>query len=123
MKKQGQREQYRVVYSTETGAHCSECGKPNSNCSCAAVKKAKILGDGVVRVKRETGGRAGKTVSVIYGLPLTSTQLDGLASELKKACGCGGSAKDGTIEIQGDRVEQLVRELIRRGFAAKRGGG
>jgi translation initiation factor 1 len=46
-----------------------------------------------------------------------------LASELKRRCGTGGTAKDGVIEIQGDHRDVLVAELERRGFTVKRAGG
>jgi len=76
-----------------------------------------------VRVGRETKGRAGKGVSVITGLPLTGDALETLASELKRRCGCGGTVRAGTIEIQGDHRDTHVAELIRRGYSAKRSGG
>jgi translation initiation factor 1 len=78
---------------------------------------------GVVRVGRQTQGRAGKAVTVISGLPLTAQKLAALASELKRLCGSGGTIKDASIEIQGEHRDRLVAELIRRGFAAKRAGG
>jgi translation initiation factor 1 len=80
-------------------------------------------GDGIARVRRETAGRHGKTVTAIHGLPLGKTELQALASELKRLCGTGGSAKDGVIEIQGEHVDKLIAALLERGFQAKRGGG
>jgi translation initiation factor 1 len=77
----------------------------------------------VVRVSRQTQGRAGKGVTVITGLPLTAETLAALASELKRLCGSGGTVKDGSIEIQGEHRDRLVAELSRRGFAARRAGG
>lgn len=79
--------------------------------------------DAVVRVGRETQGRGGKGVSVITGLPLTQPQLEELARQLKKRCGCGGTVRNGAIEIQGDHRDLLVAELTRLGWAAKRSGG
>ena len=79
--------------------------------------------DAMVRVSRETQGRGGKGVSVITGLPLTQPQLDELARQLKKRCGCGGTVRNGAIEIQGDHRDLLVAELTRLGWAAKRSGG
>jgi translation initiation factor 1 len=76
-----------------------------------------------VRVGREVAGRGGKGVSVITGLPLNEAALDELAKQLKKACGAGGAAKDGRIEIQGDHRDRLVAELIKLGYDAKRSGG
>ena len=80
-------------------------------------------GDGVVRVRRETQGRHGKTVTTISGVPLPEEELRELASELKRRCGTGGSAKDGVIEIQGDHRDLLVGELEARGWQVKRAGG
>jgi translation initiation factor 1 len=74
-------------------------------------------------VRRETGGRRGKTVTTISGVPLASDGLRELAAELKRRCGSGGSAKDGVIEIQGDHCDVLVAELRERGYQVKRAGG
>ncbi len=76
-----------------------------------------------VRVGREVAGRGGKGVSVIAGLPLKGTDLEALATRLKKLCGAGGAVRDGTIEIQGDHRDRLVAELQKLGYEAKRSGG
>ncbi len=83
----------------------------------------RLRGDGVVRVRRETQGRGGKTVTTIAGVPLDGAALAALASELKRLCGTGGTAKDGVIEIQGDHRDRLVAALEGRGYAVKRAGG
>lgn len=77
----------------------------------------------MVRVGRETAGRGGKGVSVITGLPLAQPALEELAKQLKKRCGCGGTVRNGVIEIQGDHRDLLVAELTRLGYPAKRSGG
>jgi translation initiation factor 1 len=76
-----------------------------------------------VRVGREVAGRSGKGVSVISGLPLGESELEALATRLKKLCGAGGAVRDGTIEIQGDHRDRLVAELQKLGYEAKRSGG
>jgi translation initiation factor 1 len=78
---------------------------------------------GRIRVGRESSGRAGKGVSVIYGLPLGTDELETLATRLKKLCGAGGAVKEGAIEIQGEHRDRLVAELQKLGFQAKRSGG
>ncbi|MBF3286264.1 stress response translation initiation inhibitor YciH, partial [Pseudomonas aeruginosa] len=65
----------------------------------------------------------GKTVTTISGLPLAGDALKELASALKRRCGTGGSLKDGVVEIQGEHVELLIDELLKRGFKAKKSGG
>jgi len=111
-----------VVYSSEFGRMCPGCGKPSKGCVCRK-NQAAPAGDGVVRVRRESKGRGGKTVFAITGLPLDAAALTALAGELKRRCGCGGTAKDGVIEIQGDHADLLLEELAKRGYKAKRAGG
>ena len=78
-------------------------------------------GDGVVRVRREV--RVGKTVTVVFDLPLLAAELVALAGKLKAACGSGGTAKDGAIEIQGDHRDRVVAFLQRAGHTVKLAGG
>lgn len=80
-------------------------------------------GDGIVRVRRETSGRGGKTVTTISGVPLASDALAELAKELKRACGTGGTVRDYVIEIQGDHRTALVAALEQRGYTVKLAGG
>jgi translation initiation factor 1 len=111
-----------LVWSSELGRVCPGCGKAAAACSCSK-KSARTAGDGVVRVRRETKGRGGKTVTVITGLPGSDTELGVLAGELKRRCGSGGTTKDGIIEIQGDHCDLLVATLTGKGFSVKRAGG
>ncbi|GLU35994.1 MULTISPECIES: translation initiation factor Sui1 [Pseudomonas] len=110
-----------LVYSTDAGRHCPDCNQPVGACIC---KQSVIpAGDGIARVRRETKGRGGKTVTTVSGVPLAEDALKELATALKKRCGTGGALKDGVIEIQGDHVELLLEELAKRGFKAKKSGG
>lgn len=113
----------RVVYSTGRGSICPDCGNPVSACRCGEKKSPASRGDGVIRVRRETKGRGGKTMTTISGVPIDEPGLEELASKLKRHLGTGGAVKDGVIEIQGDRVEVVIAELAREGFKAKRAGG
>ncbi len=101
-----------LVYSTEIGRIEPE-----------KVKPIRPKGDGIVRILRQTSGRKGKGVSVITGLDIDDRALMSLASELKRRSGCGGSVKDGTIEIQGDNRELLKQILEQKGFTVKLAGG
>jgi translation initiation factor 1 len=114
-----------IVYSTGIGAICPGCRRPVAQCACKSAKGKPLrpADGGVVRVSRQTQGRAGKGVTVITGLPLSPADLESLAAELKRRCGSGGTVRDGLIEIQGEHRDKLVEELIRRGFPAKRAGG
>jgi translation initiation factor 1 len=111
-----------TVYSTDLGRLCPDCVQARSACRCRRAS-AHSGGGGTIRVGRESKGRKGKGVTVISGLPLDGAALETLASELKKRCGCGGTVKDGKIEIQGEHRDLLLQELARRGFVGKRCGG
>lgn len=112
-----------IVYTTGVGERCPNCLRPVRDCVCKRGTPGRTSSDGTVRVSRETQGRKGKGVTVITGLGLPPTELEALATELKKRCGSGGSAGNGRIEIQGDHRDRLVEELVRRGWKAKRAGG
>ena len=89
-------------------------------------EKASVVcpkGDGVVRIQKQTSGRKGAGVSVITGLDLSDEELKKLAAELKKRCGCGGSVKNGMIEIQGEKRDLLKQLLEQKGFTVKLSGG
>ncbi|MEG9603415.1 stress response translation initiation inhibitor YciH [Serratia marcescens] len=101
-----------LVYSTDTGRIKQE-----------EVKPQRAKGDGVVRIQRQTSGRKGKGVCLITGVDLDDAALDKLAAELKKKCGCGGSVKDGVIEIQGDKRDLLKQLLEAKGMKVKLAGG
>ncbi len=110
------------------GGICPRCDKPHSQCRCskeppAAIRPPKPVGDGFVRVGRETKGRRGKGVTLVWGLPMDEEELQQLAARLKNRCGSGGTVKDDRIEIQGDHRETVVRELEGLGYKVKRTGG
>ncbi|WP_027711792.1 stress response translation initiation inhibitor YciH [Dickeya chrysanthemi] len=102
----------RLVYSTETG-----------RVDETVQKAARPKGDGIVRIQRQTSGRKGKGVCLITGVDLDDAALERLAAELKKKCGCGGALKDGVIEIQGDKRDQLKQLLEAKGMKVKLAGG
>jgi translation initiation factor 1 len=100
----------RLVYSTEHGDRRKD----------ERVAPAESAG-GPVRVWREKGGRKGKTVTVVRGLP--SGELTAVAADLKKLCGAGGAVKEGAVEIQGDHRDKVVARLVAQGYPAKPAGG
>lgn len=111
-----------LVYSTDKGRLCEGCAQPKAACRCRQ-KTAAAPGDGIVRLQRQTQGRAGKAVVVITGLGLQPEALKALAKDLKQRCGCGGSVKDDSIEIQGDHRDALQTALEQLGYKVKRSGG
>ncbi len=109
-----------LVYSTEQGSMCPVCRKSVALCTCAKTQ-APPAGDGTARVRMESQGRKGKSVTVVRGLAISTQELSILSRELKALCGVGGTAKDGAMELQGDHVERVLAALQARGLRAKRG--
>jgi len=99
---------------------CPDCRQPVAGCLCKA--QAAPLGDGVVRVSRQTKGRGGKAVTLVKGLALDGAALAALGKQLRTACGAGGTVKDGVIEIQGDHCDVVLAALKEHGHDAKRAG-
>ena len=64
-------------------------------------------------------GAKEKGVCLITGIDLDDDALAKLAAELKKKCGCGGSLKEGVIEIQGDKRDLLKSLLEAKGMKVK----
>jgi len=79
---------------------------------------------GRVDIRRETGNRGGKTVTVVDGfVGIGLPEKEALAKKMRAACGCGGTVKDGAIEIQGDQRETVARILSEAGFRPVFAGG
>jgi translation initiation factor 1 len=115
-----------LVYSTEQGGRtCPACRRAVAACACAAAAAAAAAPDaGPVRVSRETKGRGGKTVTLVRGLPLDAEALQQLGKRLRSACGTGGTARDGVLELQGDHRERVLAWLRQEGWpTAKLAGG
>ena len=92
--------------------------------SCAASRaRAMPAGDGIAHIRRETGGRAGKTVAAVAGLALDGPALVALCKRLKSACGTGGTVRDGVLEFQGDHRDALISLLAKEGVKGKLAGG
>jgi translation initiation factor 1 len=103
----------RLVYSTDGG---DQRGR-----AAAQKPEPQLPADGVVRVFRERGGRRGKVVTVIRGLP--ARDLTEAATDLKRHCGTGGSVKAGAVELQGDHREKAAARLESQGYRVRLAGG
>ncbi len=113
----------RLVYSTDgTSSRDLREAAPRRR-KPARSRSGSVPDDGVVRISREKAGRRGKEVTVIRGLRGSAADLRSIASDLKRACGSGGSVKDGIVEIQGDHRQAVVRLLEKKGLSAKIAGG
>ncbi|MFB2921670.1 MULTISPECIES: translation initiation factor [Aerosakkonema] len=111
------RNENRVVYS--------EFGNNNNNNAAAFERPVQELpiDRQDLRVQASRKGRKGKTVTVITGFQSKPETLNALLKQLKTQCGAGGTVKENTIEIQGDRAQQIVQILMQLGYKAKVSGG
>jgi translation initiation factor 1 len=80
-----------------------------------------VPNDGVVRVFRDRGGRKGKTVTLVTGVP--GNKLEEVSTALKRAAAAGGAVRDGAIEIQGDHRDLVATRLTVLGYRVKLAGG
>lgn len=108
-------------------ATCGVCRRSVSYCVCksapAGTQPQPQSAAAAVRVYLDRKGRGGKDVTVISGIPLSDTALEDLGRKLKSQCGCGGTVKDGCIELQGDRRDFLMTKLQELGYKPKKSGG
>lgn len=89
-----------------------------------ATAPVKGKNRGRVDVIRQTAHRSGKTVTVITGfVGVSEVEKEQLARAIQKACGAGGTVKDGLIEIQGDKRADIARILTEAGFRPVFAGG
>ena len=105
----------------------SGAGLPVASSRPVENPKAKIENPknrGRVEIKRTTAGRGGKTVTLVTGfVGIGLPDKEQLSKKMRGACGCGGTVKDGDIEIQGDQRETVARILTEAGFRPVMAGG
>lgn len=111
----------RIVYSTAAGRTCPTCGWPADDCKCSSrsSRDVPVPARIVAKLRTEKKGRGGKTVTVVYDLPVNQAFLKELAGELKRACGAGGAVVENTVEIQGDLRDRIHGLLTKKGWTVK----
>lgn len=79
---------------------------------------------GRVDIICQTAHRGGKSVTVVTGFAdIGQAEQKTLAKKMQKACGAGGTVKEGRIEIQGDQRETIAHILTNAGFRPVFAGG
>jgi translation initiation factor 1 len=97
---------------------------PPTDAAPASGAKPAQKNRGRVDIIREKAGRGGKTVTVVRGfVGIGLSEKEQLAKAMQKACGTGGTVKDGQIEIQGDQREAVARILTEANFRPVFAGG
>jgi translation initiation factor 1 len=109
----------RSVYETGRGRLCPRCGLPAHARHCSSRAESAVPAKIACVLRLEKKGRAGKSVTVVARLPRNAPFLAGLAAELKKACGTGGTATDDGVEVQGDQREKLRPLLAAKGWTVR----
>jgi translation initiation factor 1 len=58
-----------------------------------------------------------KKYTVVEGINIHEVDIKDIAKKLKNKFACGGTAKNGAIELQGDHTREMRQELIKIGFS------
>jgi len=91
---------------------CSTCGLPKELCVCESIaKETQKITSQVVKKK------FGKVYTVIAGIDDKGIDLKDLTRKLKSRFACGGTVKEGKIELQGDHSARIKGALVELGFA------
>lgn len=101
----------------------SEQGDLRKQANQTASVKSMPPHQQTVYLHRESKGRGGKTVSLVKNLVLSENDLKTLAKKIKRACGTGGTIKNGIIEIQGEHRQKIADVLHKLGYKVKIAGG
>ncbi|ODS42742.1 MAG: translation initiation factor Sui1 [Candidatus Altiarchaeales archaeon IMC4] len=90
--------------------NCPKCGLPQELCVCEEMtrqgQKIRVYSD-----KRKYG----KIVTIVEGFD--NVDLNSVAKDLKTRLACGGTAKDGKIELQGSHKRRVKGVLVKMGFS------
>ncbi|AJF61387.1 TPA: stress response translation initiation inhibitor YciH [Candidatus Woesearchaeota archaeon] len=90
---------------------CNTCGLPKELCVCENI--AKENQEITVYTEKK---KFGKLHTMIEGIDTRQIDLKDLAKKLKNTLACGGTFKDGKIELQGDHKQKVFAELVKLGF-------
>ncbi len=93
---------------------CPTCGLPKELCVCEVIAKETQKIE--IRIIKK---KFGKKYTVIEGMNPKEIDVKDLIKKLKEKFACGGTAKEGKIELQGDHKSNMKNALISLGFAAE----
>lgn len=91
---------------------CSKCGLPKELCVCETI--AKESQEIAVSLERK---KFGKVYTIITGIDEKEIDMSDLAKKLKSKLACGGTAKKGKVELQGNHLQKVKEMLLEMGFS------
>ncbi len=92
---------------------CPVCGLPKEICVCEEIAREQQRIN-VYTVKRKFG----KVVTIVEGIDEKQVNLKGLTKKLKTKLACGGTTRNGRIELQGNHESRVKEMLIEMGFSS-----
>lgn len=104
-----------LVFSTKGG-------KQKSKQQAKGTRGWPSVPGGPIKIRRETKGRGGKTVTVIFDMPFTKSEAKKVMKDLQALVACGASLGEGTIELQGDAKEKAIVYFSKKGLKAIQAG-
>lgn len=90
---------------------CPKCGLPKEICVCETIAKEEQKIE-IRLVKRKFG----KLSTIVEGINDKNINMKELLKKLKSKLACGGTIKDGNIELQGRHAEKVKKYLTEFGF-------
>ena len=93
---------------------CEVCGLPKEICVCEDIarEQQKII----IQIDKR---RYGKMMTIVDGIDAHDLDINALITQLKSKCACGGTIKDGKIELQGDHRNKVKETLEKMGFTVE----
>lgn len=93
---------------------CTTCGLPEELCVCETIAKESQK----VRIYLEKQ-KFGKKYTIVEGIDTKDIDIKDVAKKLKSRLACGGTVKEGIIELQGDHRQKVREFLVELGFASE----
>ncbi len=91
---------------------CTQCGLPKELCVCETIAK-----ENQAIIIRTVKKKFGKLYTIIEGIEDKDINMKEMTKKLKNKFACGGTGKDGKIELQGNHKQKVKKILVEMGFA------
>ncbi len=91
---------------------CTTCGLPKDLCVCDQIAREQQRITVVIERKK-----FGKKYTIITGINEHEVDIKELAKKLKNRLACGGTGRNGVVELQGDHLRTIKEDLVALGFS------